>query len=79
MSRLRAMQNRICQFGWEGVEETEESSFKIGMVLDLDKGTLDVYKNDRRLGTMMSGLAGEYCWVVSLLSVSGEISVTIGR
>jgi len=73
------MQNRICPFGWEGVEETEESSFKIGMVLDLDKGTLDVYKNDRRLGTMRSGLVGEYCWVVSLLSISGEISVTIGR
>jgi len=73
------MQNRICPFGWEGVEETEESTFKIGMVLDLDKGTLDVYKNDRRLGTMLSGLVGEYCWVVFFISISGEVSVTIGR
>lgn len=66
------------------MEETEEASFKIGMVLDLDEGTLDVYKNDRRLGTVMSGLAGEYCWVVLLFNVSktdadGETSVTIGR
>ena len=64
-------------FDWEGQEETEESSFKIGMVLDLDEGTLDVYKNDRRLGTMQTGLVGEYCWVVSLVSIGA--SITIGR
>ena len=46
---------------WEGMEPIRETSFKIGMVLDLDEGTLDVYKNDRRLGTMMNGLVGEYC------------------
>jgi len=52
---------------WEGQEEIRnDTSFKIGMVLDLDEGTLDVYKNDRRLGTTMTGLVGEYCWVVSL-------------
>ena len=37
-----------------------------GMLLDLDEGTLSVYKNGRRLGVMMSGLTGEYVWVVSL-------------
>ena len=61
---------------WEGMEETREASFKIGFGLDLDEGTLDVYKNDRRLGTMMSGLVGEYCWVVSR---EGSVSVAIGR
>ena len=55
-------QNRNQPFIWDGQEETKETSFKIGMVLDLDEGTLDVYKNDRRLGTMMTGLVGEYCW-----------------
>ena len=35
--------------------------------------------NDRLLGTMMNGLVGEYCWVVSLLSVGEQLSVTIGR
>jgi len=31
-----------CQrFDWEGMEETEEASFKIGLELDLDEGTLD--------------------------------------
>jgi len=66
-------------FNWEGMEPTHERSYKIGFALDLDEGTLDVYKNDRRLGTMKSGLVGEYCWVASLLSFDDEASVTIGR
>ena len=36
------------------------------MLLDLDEGTLSVYKN-RRLGVMKRGLAGHYCWFASLL------------
>jgi len=40
--RLRAsMQNNYQPFEWEGMEETEEVLFRIGMVLDLDAGTLD--------------------------------------
>ena len=67
-------------YNWEGQEETDEASFKIGMVLDLDEGTLDVYKNDRRLGTMRSGLVGEYCWVALLVpGGKAELSVSIGR
>jgi len=69
-------------FDWEGQEPTrEEASFKIGLVLDLYEGTLDVYKNDRRLGTMKTGLVGEYCWVVTLASSfsDAQVSVTIGR
>ena len=70
MDRERRLQaeeeNELFGFDWAGEEETREASFKIGFALDLDEGTLDVYKNDRRLGTMISGLVGEYCWVVSL-------------
>jgi len=70
-----------CQsFDWDGMEPTHEKSYKIGLALDLDKGTLDVYKNDRRLGTMKTGLFGEYCWVASMLSFdASKVSVTIGR
>ena len=68
-------------FDWNGMERTFETSFKIGLELDLDEGTLDVYKNDRRLGTMRSGLVGEYCWVVTLINSyqDKKVSVTIGR
>ena len=50
---------------WEGAEGFITGD-KIGMTLDLDDGTLTVYKNDRRLGVMIDGLSGSYCWYVSL-------------
>ena len=56
-----------------------DTSFKLGLELDLNDGTLDVYKNDKRLGTLKSGLVGEYCWVVSLGSYDAQVSVSIGR
>jgi hypothetical protein len=37
-----------------------------GLLLDLDKGTLSVYKNGRLLGVMKHGLDGEYCWAVDI-------------
>ena len=83
--RLQSLrqQHGITSFNWEGMEETEEVSFKIGLELNLDEGTLDVYKNDRFLGTMISGLVGEYCWVVPLFNEACpeliEVSVSIGR
>lgn len=77
-------ESRCLPFRWAGQEPTvDDTSFKIGLALDLDKGTLDVYKNDRRLGTMKNGLVGEYCWVVSMpllsLDTDAEVSVSIGR
>ena len=49
---------------------------ELGMLLDLDEGTLSVYKDGRKLGIMMQGLVGSYCWVVSIFS---EADVTIKR
>ena len=59
---------------WDGMEDFS-GSCKIGMLLDLDEGTLSVYKNGRKLGVMKGGLAGHYCWVVSMLGAQ----VTIKR
>ena len=42
----------------------------VGLLLDLDEGTLSVYKNGRRLGTMKDGLSGEYCWLMSIQGAS---------
>ncbi len=36
----------------------------MGLLLDLDDGTLSVFKNDKKLGVMKDGLTGEYCWMV---------------
>jgi len=60
---------------WNGMEEMS-SSCTIGMLLDLDEGTISVYNNGRKLGVMKRGLAGHYCWVVTL---AGGTRVTIKR
>jgi hypothetical protein len=51
---------------WEGMQGVREDGDRIGMLLDLDQGTMTVYKNDERLGVMATGLSGEYSWAVSL-------------
>ena len=60
---------------WDGMESASAGD-EIGMLLDLDEGTLSVYKNGRKLGIIKRGLAGQYCWAVSLYE--GE-EVTIKR
>jgi len=80
----RAMrQNNKQRFNCSWMERIRTTNFKIEMVLNLDEGTLDVYKNDRRLGTLRSGLVGEYCWVVSLVGLTGRadsaFNVSISR
>lgn len=71
----------LCFFGyWDNPSPTEEEetrrewpgkehspcSVEVGLLLDLDEGTLTVFKNGRRLGVMMEGLKGEYSWFVQV-------------
>ena len=56
-----------CYSGWQGHEGLGESG-TVGLLLDLNEGTLSVFKNGRRLGVMKDGLGGEYVWFVSVLS-----------
>jgi len=51
---------------WEGMQGAREDGDRIGMLLDLDQGTMTVYKNDERLGVMATELSGEYSWAVSM-------------
>jgi hypothetical protein len=51
---------------WEGMQPAYEEGVRIGMLLDLDQGTMTVYKNDERLGVMATGLSGEYSWAVEM-------------
>ena len=73
--------NAAVREAWEGQENlyssmTQAGNVTLGLLLDLDEGTLQsVYKNGRRLGTMMSGLSGEYCWVVSMELGDDEFSI----
>ncbi|EJK53038.1 hypothetical protein THAOC_27591, partial [Thalassiosira oceanica] len=47
--------NEQVSFNWQGQEELEVSG-TIGLLLDLNGGTLSVFKNGRRLGVMKEGL-----------------------
>jgi hypothetical protein len=59
--------SRCPGFGdWEGMQGAKEDGDRIGMLLDLDQGTMTVYKDDERLGVMATGLSGEYSWAVVL-------------
>merc|ERR1712032_1282902 len=52
----------------------------VGMLLDLDKGTLALYSNNQRLGVLKSGLTGEYCWgVIFIGEQPGTVSITRGK
>eukprot|EP01046_Picozoa_sp_COSAG06_P003943 COSAG06_NODE_158_length_21760_cov_36.036979_11_plen_327_part_00 len=51
---------------WEGRQRAREEGDRIGMLLDLDQGSMTIYKNDERLGVTATGLSGEYSWAVAL-------------
>ena len=39
----------------------------LGMLLDLDQGSMTMWKGDNKLGVMVAeGLSGPLCWAVSL-------------
>ena len=61
---------------WQGSEGLGGIDGTIGLLLDLNEGTLSVFKNGRRLGVMKDGLGGEYVWFVSVYS-GHTISVSI--
>jgi len=43
---------------WSGMKGFEVGDGELGLLLDLDEGTLTVYKDGCRLGVMMGGLTG---------------------
>ena len=58
---------------WNAMERCNPED-TVGLLLDLDRGTLSVYLNERRLGRMLGGLIGEYCWSVTLSSMQSPSS-----
>ena len=63
---------------WGGEQDARERADRIGMLLDLDQGSMTVWKNDVKLGVMVAeGLSGPLCWAVTLCRQVGE-SARIG-
>ena len=54
---------------WEGRQSTREQGDCIGMLLDIDQGSMTVWKNDVRLGVMVAaGLSAPLCWAAQLFA-----------
>ena len=48
--------------------ENAKQGERVGILLDLDQGSMIVWKNDVKLGVMQAeGLSGPLCWAVSLV------------
>ena len=51
---------------WEGMQPARQGD-RIGMLLDLDQGSMTLWKNNEKLGVMVAeGLSGPLCWAASL-------------
>ena len=49
---------------WQGRRAATKQGDRIGMLLDLDQGSMTVWKNGVRLGVMWAeGLTGPLCWL----------------
>ena len=66
---LQEYKDTIYLEGFEGVDEGDV----VGLLVDLNEGSLSVYKNGRRLGVAKDGLAGEYCFFSALSN--GGVSI----
>ena len=55
---------------WEGKQDAEEQGDRIGMLLDLDQGSMTIWKKkDVKVGVMQAeGLSGPLCWAVQIYS-----------
>ena len=52
---------------WEGMQAARKEGDRFGMLLDLDQGSMTVWKNGELCGVMVAeGLIGPLCWAVSL-------------
>ena len=63
---------------WEG-RQTAKQGDRIGMLLDLDQGSMTVWKNGALMGVMVAeGLSGPLCWAASLLLRGASARIASG-
>ncbi|EJK54202.1 hypothetical protein THAOC_26230, partial [Thalassiosira oceanica] len=75
-SNLEGVRNQ--RSDWDGFDNFDEDIDTLGMLLDLDSGTLSVYQNGKRVGILKDGLAGVYCWFTSFGGIGGSLSIMRG-
>ena len=61
---------------WEGMQTATQQGDRIGMLLDLDQGSMTVWKNGVQLGVVVSeGLSGPLCWAASMLYEGDSVRI----
>ena len=64
------------EHAWEGMQSADKPGDRVGMLLDLDQGSMMVYKNGLKLGVMVAeGLSGPLCWAASLYDAGGSTRI----
>jgi len=58
----RGQENEYCFLRNDGFNESD----RVGFLLNMDNGTLALYRNGNHVGEIASGLVGEYVWVARL-------------
>lgn len=59
---------------WSASTEAADGD-RFGLLLDLEAGSLIVFKNDERLGMMAAGLTGSYCWATALYDKRAAVTI----
>lgn len=61
--------------GWEGLSAWDDTKAEVGLLLDLDRGTLSAYDGSLKLGVMKEGLEGEYSWFTEIEEHNCTVSI----
>lgn len=60
---------------WKG-QQTATLNERVGLLLDLEQGSMTVFKEGDLMGVMMaSGLSGEYCWAAGLYETGDRVRI----
>ena len=71
-----------CRFGpdhgrlgnWVGMQDASVRGDRVSMLLDLDQGSMRIFKNDTKLGVIQAaGLSGPLCWAAEMGQSSAHI------
>ena len=61
---------------WEGMQTARQQGDRISMLLDLDQGSMTVWKNDVKLGVMAAeGMRGPLCWAATMYRSSESVRI----
>ena len=52
-----------------------QTDIPIGLLLDLDEGTLSIYQNGQRMKMLKDGLSGVYCWYATAFNASFDSTI----